>query len=45
MLQIYYDFAGYSDIAIGLAKLFGFEFKENFDFAYRSKSISEFWRR
>lgn len=45
MLQIYYDFAGYSDIAIGLAKLFGFEFKENFDFPYRSKSISEFWRR
>lgn len=45
MLQIYYDFAGYSDIAIGLAKLFGFEFKENFNFPYRSKSISEFWRR
>lgn len=45
MLQIYYDFAGYSDIAIGLAKLFGFNFKENFDFPYRSKSISEFWRR
>lgn len=45
MLQIYYDFAGYSDIAIGLAKLFGFEFKENFNFPYRSLSISEFWRR
>lgn len=45
MLQIYYDFAGYSDIAIGLAKLFGFEFKENFNFPYRSVSISEFWRR
>ena len=45
MLQIYYDFAGYSDIAIGLAKLFGFDFKENFNFPYRSKSISEFWRR
>ncbi|MCQ9212826.1 MBOAT family O-acyltransferase [Streptococcus sp. VEG1o] len=45
MLQIYYDFAGYSDIAIGLAKLFGFEFKENFNFPYRSMSISEFWRR
>ena len=45
MLQIYYDFAGYSDIAIGISKLFGFEFKENFNFPYRSKSISEFWRR
>lgn len=45
MLQIYYDFAGYSDIALGLSKLFGFEFKENFNFPYRSKSISEFWRR
>lgn len=45
MLQIYYDFSGYSDIAIGLAKLFGFEFHENFNFPYRSKSISEFWRR
>ena len=45
MLQIYYDFSGYSDIAIGTAKLFGFEFKENFNFPYRSVSISEFWRR
>lgn len=45
MLQIYYDFAGYSDIAIGLVKLFGFECKENFNFPYRSLSISEFWRR
>lgn len=45
MLQIYYDFAGYSDIAIGLAKLFGFEFRENFDFPYRARSITEFWRR
>lgn len=45
MLQIYYDFAGYSDIAIGLARIFGFHFKENFNFPYRSKSISEFWRR
>ena len=45
MLQIYYDFAGYSDIAIGLSRLFGFEFKENFNFPYLSKSISEFWRR
>lgn len=45
MLQIYFDFSGYSDIAIGLAGLFGLEFKENFNFPYRSKSISEFWRR
>ena len=45
MLQIYYDFAGYSDIAIGISKLFGFDFKENFNFPYRSKSITEFWRR
>ena len=45
MMQIYYDFSGYSDIAIGLARLFGFHFKENFQFPYRSKSITEFWRR
>lgn len=45
MLQIYYDFAGYSDIAIGLAQIFGFHFQENFRFPYRSKSITEFWRR
>lgn len=45
MLQIYYDFSGYSDIAIGLAKLFGFQCKENFHFPYCSRSISEFWRR
>lgn len=45
MLQIYFDFSGYSDIAIGLASLFGFDFKENFNFPYCSKSISEFWRR
>ena len=45
MLQIYFDFSGYSDIAIGLAGLFGFELKENFNFPYRSKSVSEFWRR
>lgn len=44
-LQIYYDFAGYSDIAIGLATIFGFDVKENFNFPYRSKSIAEFWRR
>ena len=45
MLQIYYDFSGYSDIALGLSALFGFEFKENFNFPYLSQSISEFWRR
>lgn len=45
MLQLYFDFSGYSDIAIGLAKLFGFEVRENFNFPYRSCSISEFWRR
>ncbi|MEF2245732.1 MBOAT family O-acyltransferase [Paenibacillus sp. IITD108] len=44
-LQIYYDFSGYSDMAIGLAKMFGFEFAENFNYPYISKSISEFWRR
>lgn len=45
MLQIYYDFAGYSDIAIGLSLLFGFQCRENFDFPYRSCSVTEFWRR
>lgn len=44
-LQIYYDFAGYSDMAIGLAGLFGFDFLENFNYPYISKSITEFWRR
>lgn len=44
-LQIYYDFSGYTDMAIGLGKLFGFEFSENFDYPYISKSITEFWRR
>ena len=44
-LQIYYDFSGYSDMAIGLGKLFGFEFRENFRLPYCSKSIGEFWRR
>lgn len=43
--QIYYDFAGYSDIAIGSAKLFGFNFAPNFNFPYFSKSVTEFWRR
>ena len=44
-LQIYYDFSGYSDMAIGLAKLFGFEIKENFNYPYSSTSITEFWKR
>ncbi|HAB00128.1 MAG TPA: transcriptional regulator [Ruminococcaceae bacterium] len=43
--QIYFDFSGYSDMAIGLGKMFGFEFLENFDYPYISKSITEFWRR
>ncbi len=44
-LQIYYDFSGYSDMAIGLGKMFGFEFLENFNYPYISKTITEFWRR
>ena len=44
-LHIYYDFSGYSDMAIGLGKIFGFEFMENFNYPYISKSITEFWRR
>jgi alginate O-acetyltransferase complex protein AlgI len=44
-LQIYFDFSGYSDMAIGLAQLFGFRFKENFNYPYVSQSIQEFWRR
>lgn len=44
-LQIYFDFSGYSDMAIGLAKMFGFELEENFNYPYLSKSITEFWRR
>lgn len=43
--QLYFDFSGYSDMAIGLAKLFGFNFAKNFDYPYLSASISEFWRR
>lgn len=43
--QIYFDFSGYSDMAIGLGRMFGFEFKKNFDVPYISKSITEFWRR
>lgn len=45
MLQIYFDFSGYSDMAIGLGKMFGFTFMENFDYPYISRSITEFWRR
>ncbi len=44
-LQILFDFSGYSEMAIGLGKMFGFHFLENFDYPYISKSISEFWRR
>jgi alginate O-acetyltransferase complex protein AlgI len=44
-LQIYYDFAGYSDMAIGLGRMFGFEFMENFNFPYIAKSVTDFWRR
>ncbi|MBP3468099.1 MAG: MBOAT family protein, partial [Lachnospiraceae bacterium] len=44
-LQIYYDFSGYSDMAIGLGKMFGFTFMENFNYPYIAKSVSEFWRR
>ncbi len=43
--QIYFDFSGYSDMAIGLAKIFGLSFDENFNYPYISKSITEFWRR
>ena len=45
MLQIYYDFAGYSDIVLGLSTVLGYDLKENFRFPYRSQSLSEFWRR
>ena len=45
MLQIYFDFSGYSDMAIGLGWMFGFHFKENFNYPYISRSIREFWRR
>ena len=44
-LQIYYDFSGYSDMAIGLGRMFGFHFLENFNYPFISKSITEFWRR
>lgn len=45
MLQIYFDFSGYSDMAIGLGKMFGFNFNQNFNYPYISKSITEFWSR
>ncbi len=44
-LQIYFDFSGYSDMAIGLARMFGFEFLENFNYPYVARSVQEFWRR
>ena len=44
-LQIYFDFSGYSDMAIGLGRIFGFHFPENFDYPFISRSITEFWRR
>ncbi|WP_010244952.1 MBOAT family O-acyltransferase [Acetivibrio cellulolyticus] len=44
-IQIYFDFSGYSDMAIGLGKMYGFNYKENFDYPYVAKSATEFWRR
>ena len=44
-LHVYFDFSGYSDMAIGLGKIFGFDFRENFNYPFISKSITEFWRR
>ena len=44
-LQIYFDFSGYSDMAIGLGKMFGFDFAENFNYPYMAKSVTDFWRR
>ncbi len=44
-MQIYFDFSGYSDMAVGLGKMLGFEFVKNFDYPYISKSVTEFWRR
>ena len=44
LLHIYFDFSGYSDMAIGLGRMFGFRFPENFDYPYLSRSITEFWR-
>lgn len=45
LLNIYFDFSGYSDMAIGLGRIFGFHFMENFDYPYTAKSVTEFWRR
>lgn len=45
LMQIYYDFSGYSDMAIGLGKMFGFRFRENFQYPYGAYSVKEFWRR
>ncbi|MDR0220026.1 MAG: MBOAT family protein, partial [Lachnospiraceae bacterium] len=44
-LQIYFDFSGYSDMAIGLAQMFGFRFRENFNYPYTASSVKDFWRR
>lgn len=44
-LQIFFDFCGYSDMAIGLGKMFGFEFEENFNYPYMAKSVTDFWHR
>ena len=44
-MEIYFDFSGYSDMAIGISRMLGFTVKENFDYPYTSKSITEFWRR
>jgi len=44
-LQIYFDFSGYSDMAIGMGRMLGFTFAENFDYPYRARSVTEFWRR
>ena len=44
-LELYYDFSGYSDMAIGLGKIFGFDFPENFNYPFASKSVTEYWRR
>jgi alginate O-acetyltransferase complex protein AlgI len=44
-MQIYFDFSGYSDMALGLGGIFGFKFKENFNYPYISRSVTEFWRR
>ena len=45
MLHIYFDFSGYSDMAVGLGRIFGFRFPRNFDYPYISASVTEFWRR